>query len=110
MTGQMYAVPFDIGVYAYACPQDYTPQRDWWESCPAIGGPPYVAPEPVRPFTWTSSEPTPEPEPGTALGLLAQCKARLAEIETLIAEKHDLEIEAETLRAMITATEKNAKP
>ena len=73
----------NLGVYAYACPQDYT----WTKPNGTIV---------VNPF----------PNEDTATNLIDRCKIRLKSIEAMLAKMPDLEIEAETLRKMIEASEK----
>jgi hypothetical protein len=100
LTSVLYGTTYP-GVSAYAIPLEPTP---WTppnpfepKPCPPyIPGPTIVIPQPEEPSD-------------TADSLLDRCKRRLAEIERLIAQRKDLEVEAETLRKMIKATEKAQK-
>jgi len=92
MAGIAYATPFQGS--AYAIPLEPAP----WD-------PPNIfEPRPYRPCTVVIE--TPPLEQDSADSLLDRCKKRLAVIELLLAQHKDLEVEAETLRKMIKATEK----
>jgi hypothetical protein len=98
MTTVLYGGPYDIGISAYAIPYSDDP----WNPKPWIK-PPYPTTAP-NPFLPTLPNPVPK---DNADSLLDRCKRRLAEIEALLAQHENLEVEAETLRKMIAATEKN---